>query len=270
MTSLATHLSAVAGICKRDVLMFLSYRARAFTTFFSVAVSLTLFYYVSRLVSSPRVGSPDRYYAFVVVGIVIFGVLTSTLSTPVATLRAELQTGTFERLVLSPFGAVRSIASLLIFPLLLATITGVLSLAFAGIVFGLDVHWSTAPLALPLALLGAAAFAPFGLAMTALVVVFKQTNAGATFVITAITLLAGIYFPVELLPNWIQWASEVQPFTPATDLLRHVLVDTPLRESTGVALAKLAGFAIVTTPLSVMLLHAAVRRSRRRGTIIEY
>jgi ABC-2 type transport system permease protein len=263
-------MSAAAALCKRDFLLFVSYRARMFTTLFTVVVSLTLFYYVSRLVSSPRVGSPDEYYAFVVVGIVIFGVLTSTLSTPVGTLRAELQTGTFERLVLSPFGAVRSIASLLIFPLLLATVTGILSLAFAGLVYGLDVRWSTAALALPVAILGAAAFAPFGLAMAALVVLFKQTNAGATFVITGISLLAGIYFPVELLPNWIEWASEVQPFTPAIDLLRNVLVGTPLRDSAGAELAKLAGFAVVTAPLAVTFLQAAVRRSRRRGTIIEY
>jgi ABC-2 type transport system permease protein len=234
-----------------------------------MAVSLTLFYYVSRLVSSKQVGSPDDYYAFVVVGLIIFGVLTSTLSTPVATLRAELQAGTFERMVLSPFGPVRAIASLLLFPLTLALVVAIFSLAFAGIVFGLELHWSTVPLAIPAAALGALAFAPFGLAMTALVVVFKQTNAGATLVITGVTLLAGVYFPVTLLPGWIQWASEVQPFTPAVDLLRNLLVDTPLRDSVPVELLKLIGFTAVTLPLSLLALQAAVRLSRRRGTIIE-
>lgn len=270
MRSAISHFSAAGAICKRDFLLFISYRTRTFTTFFTVLVSLTLFYYVSRLVNSPRVGSPDEYYAFVVVGLVIFGVLTSTLSTPVGTLRAELQTGTFERLVVSPFGPVRAIASLLIFPLALAVVTGILSLFFAGLVFGLEVRWSTAPLAIPVGLLGAAAFAPFGLAMAALVVVFKQTNAGATFVITGISLLAGIYFPVELLPSWIRWASDVQPFTPAIDLLRNVLVGTPLDDSAALELGKLVGFAVVTAPLAVLALQAAVRRSRRVGTIIEY
>lgn len=270
MSSFGTHVSAAAAICKRDFLLFVSYRTRMFTTLFTVAVSLTLFYYVSRLVRSPRVGSPDEYYAFVVVGLVIFGVLTSTLSSPVGTLRAELQTGTFERMVISPFGPVRSIASLLLFPLALSTVTGLLSLCFAGLVFGLDVRWSTAPLAVPAALLGAAAFAPFGLAMAALVVVFKQTNAGATFVLTGISLLAGVYFPVELLPGWIRWASDVQPFTPAIDLLRNLLVGTPLEHTAAAEVAKLAAFATVTAPLAVGLLRASVRQSRRRGTIIEY
>jgi ABC-type polysaccharide/polyol phosphate export permease len=148
-------------------------------------------------------------------------------------------------------------------------VIGVLSLVFAGTVFGLDMRWSTAALALPVAAIGALAFAPFGLAMAAAVVVFKQTNAGATFVITGITLLAGIYFPVTLLPDWIQWASEVQPFTPAIDLLRNLLVGTPLRAPAAEELAKLVGFAVVTLPLSVLVLRTAVEYGRRKGTIIE-
>lgn len=269
MKSVPTMLSAAGAIFRRDLLLFVSYRTRPFSTLFSVAVSLVLFYYLSRLVRSPAVGSPDDYYGFVVVGLIIFGVLTSTLSTPVATLRAELQAGTFERMVLSPFGAVRSIVSLLIFPVVQALVLGTLSLAFAAAVFGLAVRWPSALLAIPVALLGALAFAPFGLAMAAAVVLVKQTNAGATLIITAVTLLAGVYFPISLLPDWIRWASDVQPFTPAVDLLRNLLVGTPLRDSPGVELAKLVGFTVVTLPLSLLLLRAAVQRGRRRGTIIE-
>jgi ABC-2 type transport system permease protein len=269
MRSGVALLSAAGAIFKRDLLLFTSYRTRAISTLISTAVSLTLFYYVSRLVNSRAVGSPDDYFAFVVVGLIIFGVLTSTLSTPVATLRSELQAGTFERMVLSPFGPIRSIASLLLFPMALALTIGLLSLAFAGIVFGLDLHWDTAVLALPVAVLGAMAFAPFGLVMTAAVVLFKQTNAGATLIITAMTLLAGLYFPVTLLPEWIQWASDVQPFTPAVDLLRNLLVGTPLQHSAAAELAKLAGFAAVTLPLSLLLLRGALRRSQRQGKIIE-
>lgn len=268
--SLGPHASAAAAVLRRDFALFASYRMRFITTFFTTAVSLTLFYYVSRLVRSDRVGSPDDYYAFVVVGIIIFAVLTSTLTMPVATLRAELMAGTFERMVLSPFGPVRAVMSLMLFPLLLALVSSVLSLVYAGLVFGLDLRWPEALAGLPLALLGALAFAPFGLLMTAAVVIFKQTNAGATFIITGVTLLAGIYFPVSLLPDWIEWASEVQPFTPAVDLLRHFLVDTPLRDPMLLELAKLALFAAVMLPLSIVALSAAVRRSRRLGTVIEY
>jgi ABC-2 type transport system permease protein len=263
-------MSAAGAICKRDFLLFASYRSRLITTLFTTIVSLTLFYYVSRLVHSPRVGSPDAYYAFVVVGLTIFAVVTSTLATPIATLRAELQSGTFERMVVSAFGPVRSIASLLIFPVCLALALGVLSLTFAALAFGVEIRWPTALVGLPVGALVALAFAPLGLAMAAAVVLFKQTNAGATFVVAIVTLLAGLYFPVSLLPGWIEWASYVQPFTPAVDLLRHLLVGTELRDPAWQELLKLFAFAAVLLPLSLCLLRSAVRLSRRRGTLIEY
>ncbi|MBA2346874.1 MAG: ABC transporter permease [Solirubrobacterales bacterium] len=269
MKELRLQLDAALAILARDLALFTSYRSRLATTLASSVVGVTLFYYVSRLVSSPRVGSPDDYFAFVVVGLAVFSLLSATLSLSVATLRQELVVGTFERMVLSPFGAVRSIGSLLLFPVALTLATSGISLLYATVVFGLEVSWPEALLGLPVALLSAAAFAPFGLALCAAVVVFKQTNAGAAFVVAGLTFLSGIYFPVALLPGWLRWAAEVQPFTPAVDVLRHVLVGTALREELWVSLTKLVVFPAVTGPLALCLLGRAVRRGRRTGTIIE-
>jgi ABC-2 type transport system permease protein len=263
-------LAAAGAIFTRDWKVFSSYRTRLVSTFVSTVVGVTVFYYVSRLVSGNSFRTPDDYFGYVVVGMVILEVLTSTLTAPIATLRAELMTGTFERMVVSPFGPVASIASMILFPLTLGVVIGVVTLTVAAALYGLDLHWSTAELAVPLAALGALAFAPFGLLLAAAVVTFKQTNAGAAFIVTGLSLVAGLYFPVSLLPDWIEWASNVQPFTPAVDLLRHVLVDTPMRGSTGVALLKLGGFAAVMIPIALIVLRAAVNRSRRKGTITEY
>ena len=270
MSRALLHASAAGAIFRRDLAVFASYRLRFFTTMFSTVVTLTLFYYVSRLVRSEHIGSPDQYYAFVVVGIAVFTVVTSTLSLPLATLRAELLAGTFERMVVSPFGAVRSIASLMLFPLAVALVTSTVAVVYATLAFGLDLRGPEALTAIPIAMLAAIAFAPFGLLLTAMVVVFKQSNAGATLVITGVTLLAGIYFPVALLPEWIRWASDVQPFTPAVDLLRNVLVGTEMTESASLAVAKLVLFATVLLPFAMLALRAAVDHSRRRGTIGEY
>ena len=263
-------IAAAGAILRRDLAMFASYRLRFITTLFSLVVSMTLFYYVSRLVRSEAVGTPDDYYGFVVVGLVILGVLSSTLSLPVMNLRSEMLAGTFERLVVSPFGAVRAVMAMLLFPVALSFVTAVVSVLFAAVAFGLELQWPRALLALPVAMLSALAFAPFGVLMCAAVVLFKQTSAGAAFVVTALALLAGIYFPTTLLPGWIEWASEVQPFTASLDLLRHVLIGRPLTGGAGVEVAKLAGFALVMMPLGAWALDASVRRARRTGTISEY
>jgi ABC-2 type transport system permease protein len=263
-------VDAVVGVARRDLAIFRTYPMRPLSLMFSQIVSLTLFFYISRLVHAADVGSPSSYYAYVVIGMITLAVLTSCLATPVVTLRQEILTGTFERMVLSPFGPVRSVTSLMLFPLLLAYATSLFTIAFAGVVFGLSLHWSTAALAIPVALLGAVAFAPFGLLMAAGTILFKQTRGGTTFAITLVTLISGIYFPTVLLPQWLRWLSDVQPFTSAVSLLRHELVGTALVEPASTSLLKLVLFPAVLFPLTAWLLNWAVEVARRRGTIIEY
>jgi ABC-2 type transport system permease protein len=262
--------SAALGIIRRDAAVFLSYRLRFVSHVGSTLFTLLVFYYISRLVRVEMFPSPDDYFAFAVGGLVIFGVLTSTLAAAPATLRQELVAGTFERLVVSPFGPVAGVLSMLVFPFLYALVQGLVVLLLAAALFGLPLEWPSAALAVPVALLGILAFLPFAIGIAAAVVVLKQAMAAGSFLIAALALVAGLYFPVALLPAWIEWASEVQPFTPAVDLLRHLLVGAPLESSAWVEAAKLALFACVLLPPSVWVLHRAIRVGRRRATIIEY
>lgn len=262
-------LGALA-ILRRDAQVFWSYRLRLITRFLGTAFSLTLFYYISRLVKVSMFRSHDAYYAFAVVGLIILTVLNSTLATPPAAARQEQVSGTFERLAVSPFGVGAALISGMLFPLCFAMGMAIVSLTFAGVAFGLALHWSTVPLAIPLGLLGATAFMPFGVIVLAATIVVKQAAASTTWIIAGISLVAGLYFPVSLLPAGIRWLSDVQPFTPAVDLLRHVLVDTPLRESWLLSLGKLAGFSAIMMPLAVWLLGRGLEVGRRRGTLTEY
>jgi ABC-2 type transport system permease protein len=270
MSLVLRYGSAALGILGRDAAVFFSYRSRVFAQIASTLFTLLLFYYISRLVRVEMFPSPDDYFAFVAVGLVIFGVLMSSLAVGPATLRQELVAGTFERLVVSPFGAVAGVLAMLLFPFAYAIVQGVVSLALAVLLFGLPIEWPSAALALPVALLGALAFLPFAVLIAAAVVVLKQAMAASNFLVAGISVVAGLYFPVALLPGWIEWAAEVQPFTPAVDLLRHVLVGAPLRSSAWVEVGKLASFAAVLIPASVCVLHGAIRVGRRRATITEY
>lgn len=267
---MAGYARAGLAVFKRDLLIFTSYPFSWVTPILTGMFTVTLFHYISRLVRSEAVGSPDDYYAYVVVGLVILGILTSTLGTPQATLRQELVAGTFERIVLSPLGPVGGVVSMLLFPFVFALTLGLVTLAFAALAFGLPLQYSTIPVGVLAAVLGALAFAPFGLLLAAMVLVFKRATAGATFIISGISLVSGIYFPVTLLPDWLEWLSEVQPFTPAVDLLRHLFVGADSDGSAWLDAAKLLGFTVVLLPAAAWLLGRAVQLSRRRGTIIEY
>jgi ABC-2 type transport system permease protein len=265
-----TQLRPALAVLKRDFLVASSYRGPFLTGLIGGFANVAIFYYVSRLVRLENSFSPDEYFAFVTIGILIFTVVTATLTTPHMALRQELVAGSFERLLLAPGGAIVAMISLLLFPALYALVTVMAMLVFAALVFGLELQWSTVPLAIPLALLAIIAFAPFGILLQASVVIAKRAPPGTNYVIVLIALISGLYFPIALLPDWVQWASEVQPFTPAVDLLRWSLVGQPLTDSGWLEVAKLAGFAVVMVPVAILGMAAALRRSRRRGTILEF
>jgi ABC-2 type transport system permease protein len=270
MSTVAAYGSAAGAILRRDIALMLSYRFRVVAQVATTLFTLTLFYYISRLVSVETFASPDDYFAFAVIGIITLQVVNATLLAPPAAMRQELVAGTFERLAVSPFGPVNGVISMLLFPLVQTLIIVAVTLAFAAAVFGLDLEWPSALLAAPVGILAALSFAPFGIAVLALVTVMKQAAATTSWIVAAMSLIAGLYFPVTLLPDWIQWSSDVQPLTPAVELMRNVLVGTPLTDPLWADLARLVGFAAVLTPAAMYLLGRAINVSRRRGTIIEY
>ncbi len=263
------ELTGAAAILKRDYVIFTSYRLRFVSEIVSALLGVTLFYYVSRLVTGGSFESSDAYFAYAVVGLAVLQVLTACLVVLPMSLRQELLAGTFERILVSAFGPAQSILAMSIFPFLSALLSASLTIVFAAAVFGMHVSWSTAVLAFPAAVLGYLAFLPFAVVVTGLIFVAKQVGTGAGFLITCLALVAGVFFPIALLPDWIQWTSEVQPLTPAADLLRHLVVGSPI-DSVWNATLRLVAFAAVLVPVSMLSLRISLSYAQRRGSVLEY
>jgi ABC-2 type transport system permease protein len=268
MTTIFQYADAMLATVKRDAIIFFSYRFRFVSQILTMLFTLTMFFYVSKLVRPDAVGHHAQYYAFVVVGIVGLAVLTSALNIT-ETVRMELMQGNFERILISPLGPVGGVVAAAIFPILYSAVFAGLMLTLAVAFFGVPVHPVGIAPALGVAMLGAVALGSIGLVFVGGLLAFKSAM-GLTWVIAAFSLLGGVYFPVKLFPEWIRWASEVQPFTPAVDLVRHLLVGTPTVDPAWIELAKLVGFTVVLMPVAAAMMWAAVNFSRRRGTIMEF
>jgi ABC-2 type transport system permease protein len=268
MTVLGYYVGAVLATMKRDALIFFSYRFRIVGQVLAMFSTLLIFYYVGKLVRPDAVGPRGQYFAFAVVGIITAGVLTSALSTS-QLVRMELVAGNFERVLISPLGPVWGVISVAAFPICYSTVFSSVMLGLAVLLFDVPIHVTGIGPAMGVAVLGALCLACIGLLFVAGVLAFKS-SLGATWVIAGLSLLGGAYFPLKLFPGWIRWTSDVQPFTPTVDLLRHLLIGTSTLHPVWLELVKLVGFAAVLMPVAVGILWAAVRFSHRRGTILEY
>ena len=158
--------------------------------------------------------------------IVALPVLTGAM-TIAQFVRQELVAGNFERFLVSPTGPVVGILAMLLFPLAFALLLAAITMALGIVLFSVHVDLAGIPLTLGVMTLGCIAFASIGLLFVAALIAFKSA-AGVTWVIAGLGLIGGVYFPLSLFPGWIRWAGSVQPLTPTIELLRHLLVGTPL------------------------------------------
>lgn len=262
------YLGAVAATVRRDAAIFVSYRLRIVSQVVAMLFTLTTFYYVAKLVRPGAIGPRDQYFAYALIGILTTSILTSALTTA-QVVRMELMAGNFERVLVSPMGPVWGVVAIAAFPIGYSLLFAAGMLGVAAGVFGIPVHAAGLLPAAGVLLLGALALACIGLLFVAGLLAFKAAM-GATWVIAGVSLFGGAYFPLRLFPGWLRWVSEVQPFTPTVDLLRHLLVGAVPQEAVWLDLVKLGGFVAVLVPLTVVVLRLAVTVSRTRGTIMEY
>ena len=145
MSTAIAYVDAALAVAKRDMVVFRTYRLRFPAQVLRSFLAVALFYYISRLVTAAPFDRPEAYFAFAVIGLAIMEVMFSTLSALPGRVRHEIVAGTFERFVVSPFGAVAAVVSMTVFPLLLALLSGVLTVGFAATVFGMPVRVGDGP-----------------------------------------------------------------------------------------------------------------------------
>lgn len=268
LTVTGGYCDAICATVKRDLTIFLSYRMRVVSQMAAMLLTMTMFYYVSKLVRPGVLGPRGTYFAYVVVGIISLAALTAALNTA-QLVRMELFAGTFERPIVSPLGPAGGAVALAVFPILYALALSGCMLVVAAMVYGFPVALGGIPAALGISAVAAVTFAAIGLLLVAALIAFKSAMA-ASWVLAGFSILGGVYFPTTLFPRWIQWLAEVQPFAPAVDLIRHFLLNTAPAHPVWEELAKLVGFTALLIPLAAIALRLAVRHSRRRGTLLEY
>jgi ABC-2 type transport system permease protein len=265
---LRTNCVAAMALCRRDALIYRSYRGRLAAHVMSTFVPIATFYYISRFVAMHTTRNPS-YFGYVVVGIMLLSSAEAGIAVAI-NLRSELLAGTFERLMCSPFGAVNAIIASTIFPTILQLCLSVILLCVANIIFAMHVTWTTVPLAAPVAIGGACLFNTLAVICAAATLVFKQTTAGFAYAVTALGLLGGVYFPDTLLPSWMHVITQNQPLTNLAELMRHYLIGYQLHTYWIIAVMRVAAALLVLMPLAYFVLYQAVEVARRRATVLEY
>jgi len=188
-----------------------------------------------------------------------------------AWMRRELQTGTLEALYLCPAPRWWILAGVCLYGACRDLLIFVCSIAFGGLVLGLDLLDLRLAAAVLLVALGSLSLYGLGLAYAGLMLRLKDVAAVTQLAQYALGLLLGAFFPIRVLPAVLQWLARAFPPMWVTQGVRAVMLDTGWQLGAWYRdVAVLAMFALVMPALGFLAFRRAESEMRRRGGVGGY
>lgn len=255
----------------RDARLMMSYRLAFFLDWFAIVASVVGLWFVSKLVPASAAfgsGHVATYFNYAVVNVAFVTLQGTALMCFENSIRNDQVYGTLEAVLATPTSVSLVVLAAGAWAFTFAFIQVALYL-IAATIFGLDLHHvNLASLAIFL-ILSITATVPIGIIGAAAIVRFKQTAPTQTIFGRASTVLAGVLFPISLLPLWLQGVSWMLPLTHALTGIRGAFGGASVRALSADAIW-LSVATIVLLPFSMYVFRAAVVRAKSDGTLGQY
>lgn len=139
-----------------------------------------------------------------------------------AVLIQERQSGTLRRLVVMPINKSSILLGKLLGILLVGLVQMTLLIVVAAIFF--DVPWGNSPTALAIVVLAfGLAITSLSMMMAALTRTLAQANALGTVIVLSISALGGAWWPLDIVPGWMQTVGRFSPMSWAMDGFQDII-----------------------------------------------
>ncbi len=143
-------------------------------------------------------------------------------------------------------------------------------LLLGTLVFTLQLSGANYLGALASLLLSIIAFASIGIMAAGIIMVIKRGEPLTGLLSAFANLIGGIYYPVEIMPEWLQRISNVIPVTYAVRAMRLALLADASWSELAPDLLVLSSFTAVLFPLSLLVFRYSVELARRDGSLAQY
>lgn len=176
--------------------------------------------------------------------------------------------GTIEYTMMAPISRLTYMLGSCLFGVLYGLARTAFLLVALILVFHLSANQAGLLPALAIVGVGSISFVGVGIMASTLPLLFTEKGAQMTYVIEAcLLLLSGVYYPVTVLPGWMQLISHLSPATYVLSGTREVLLQHPGHAVLVETLVPLTIIGVVTVPLGVWLWGRAERFAKRTGRL---
>jgi ABC-2 type transport system permease protein len=247
MTLIAHELKASYAFVERN--LFLTRRYWGWEVAFlvySVAGALSVSLIGAEVGSSTLILS-------LMVGAIFWNYLSVVFSWIAETISIERWEGTLEYTFMAPVRRWAQLLGSVVYAMLYGLVHTTVILVVLVLFFPtLDVANANPVTVVVFMLLGSLSIVGIGIMAAILPLLYVERGAQMTFVIQSVLLLvSGVYYSIEILPEWMQVISRLSPATYVLDGVRQGLID-------GVAVSELLGEVVVLAVMGVVLIPAGL------------
>jgi ABC-2 type transport system permease protein len=192
---------------------------------------------------------------------IVFGFIAETVAW-------ERWEGTLEYTFMAPIRRYTQLLGSTLFAVVYGLIHTAVIIVVLSLYFGLDLADADLLSAGLIMLIGSASFIGIGMMAAVLPLMYVERGAQMTFMLQSILLLfSGVYYTIDVLPDWMQVVAIFSPATYVLDGVRAGLIDGVPITALVHDVWPLLVMAVVLIPLGVWVFGKAERYAKRTGRL---
>ena len=227
LRSVKHELIGLAGVVERNVYLTRRYIYWDLAFFvWTVANTLTIVFIAKGIEAAGGQIDVDRATTTLLIGAVVWAYLGIIFEFLTETVAWERWEGTIEYTFMAPLSRAMHLGGSGVFAVLYGLVRAILLFVVVALFFGLAFEDANFVAALVILVVASVSFFGIGMMTAVLPLISPEKGAQLGFVAQGMLLVvSGVYYPVSVLPEWMEWLSVISPATYVLDGIREAILD---------------------------------------------
>jgi ABC-2 type transport system permease protein len=263
------ELIGLSGVVERNWYLVKRYAWWEVAFFvWTVANTLTIVFIAKGVEAAGGEVDVDRLTAQLLIGAVIWAYLGIIFEILTETVAWERWEGTIEYTFMAPLSRSVHLIGMGAFAVLYGVVRASLLFGVVAAMFHLALPGAAYGTALVLLAIASVSFIGVGMMTAVLPLISPEKGAQLGFVAQGIMLVvSGVYYSVDVLPDWMRWIATISPATYALRGIRHAILDGYGVGQVWGDIWPLIVIGIVSIPLGLWVFRRGERYAKRHGKL---
>jgi ABC-2 type transport system permease protein len=205
---------------------------------------------------------------YLLIGAMLWSYLSMLFDILSETVSWERWEGTIEYTFMSPASRATHLIGTSIYAVIYGLIRAVIMFLVIALFFDLEVSGANYPAAFAILAICSVSLVGFGMCAAVMPLLSPEKGQQVTMIFgSTLLLISGVYYPVEVLPSWMQALAKISPVTYALEGVRAALLDGAPLTSLWSSIWPLLIMGAVCIPLGLWVFHLGERYAKRTGRL---